>query len=57
MRRLLMKRRWEARTDIDEFVRAILNLDVLDRFADCIRSPSSFSKLPLNFEAGHFDYL
>ena len=55
MRRILMKRRWESRTEIDEFVRAILNMDVLDRFADCIRS--QFSKLPLNFEAGHFDYL
>jgi hypothetical protein len=53
----LMKRRYDFRLDIDEFVRPILNIDILDRFAE-INSKKDFESyiLPTNFKAGHFEY-
>ena len=50
-----MRRRYETRADLDDFVRPILNLDILDRFADI--KYADFTPLPASFDAGHFDYL
>ena len=55
LQRQLMRRRYETRADIDDFVRPLLNLDILDRFADV--KYADFTPLPASFEAGHYDYL
>ena len=53
-----MKRRYDYRLDIDEFIRPILNIDILDKFAgiDPNKDFKSFI-LPTNFPAGHYEYL
>lgn len=53
-----MKRRYDYRLDIDEFIRPILNIDILDKFAgiDPNKDFKSFT-LPTNFPAGHYEYL
>lgn len=68
-----MKRRYECRHDIDDFVHSILNIDILDRYANLNskmgsfgggsssfqNQPSDFDHyiLPTNFEAGHYEYI
>ena len=49
-----MKRRYENRHCIDDFLRPILNIDLLDRYHE---QDHKFEKLPENFIAGHFEYL
>ena len=49
-----MKRRYDNRHCIDDFLRPILNIDLLDRYHD---QKKVFEKLPTNFVAGHFEYL
>ena len=49
-----MKRRHDSRHCIDDFLRPILNMDLLDRYHDQMKV---FEKVPTNFVAGHFEYL
>lgn len=49
-----MKRRYDSRHCIDDFLRPILNIDLLDRYHD---QRKVFEKVPTNFVAGHFEYL
>lgn len=49
-----MKRRYENRYCIDDFLRPILNIELLDRYHG---QDLKFEKLPATFAAGHFEYL
>ena len=51
--RRLMKRRYETRHDIDEFLRVILNVEILDRYANTnsrVGFAGAFSKRPSDFD-------
>jgi len=54
MKRQLMRRRYENRASIDDFVRPILNIDILDRFQG--KSRHDFRPLDPNFD-DHRTYL